>query len=178
MPCILCGKRLANLSSLRRHVSRIHSMNSNTRFQCKICKRTFGRRDLYERHLKEKHPFYRIEPEVFTDEVRNEATIPDKWKRPLETLTKQQLEKAKFRVVPAKERNPPGPHTQKPAQTEDKIPIDLLKGDLLLSDSSSDNSSVKSISSTELPGPLVVYKKLAYASTSDATICLDELAYP
>ncbi|XP_033726373.1 uncharacterized protein LOC117315997 [Pecten maximus] len=170
--CILCGKKLANLSSLRRHVSRIHGNPTNTRYMCKICKRTYGRRDLYDRHITEKHPFYKIEPEIFKDEVRKEAAIPNKWQRPAEASTKQDWTRVKFKVKPATNGNSPGPPVITPEPVQNTL--EMLKDDLQLSDDSSENTSTKTSSIMNLPDKIVDYKKLAYKSVSDATICLDE----
>ncbi|XP_060073404.1 MDS1 and EVI1 complex locus protein EVI1-A-like [Ylistrum balloti] len=168
IPCILCGKCYTTMGNLRRHVNNIHG-NRSTFYRCKICKTTFGRMDNYEKHLRNMHPFYKVEPEIMKDVTREQAKPPAKWNRPAESLTKKQLELAKFKVKPATGVTSSGPASRFRPVLEEAV--DLLKQDLFLSDSSDSESEAEGKQGSRN------HRDLAYLSSSTHTICLDEKEY-
>lgn len=163
IPCIRCGKSFASLKTLRRHASHAH-VSYPTWYKCQMCRKTLSRKDAYARHMKVEHPGYDVEAEVVTEEPKK----PEPLRRPVESLTRAQLEVVKFRTRPAKSIMDTGPTSSvRPIMEE---VVDMLKQDLELSDSDSEDTASIANSSE---GELVDYKELGYVS--EGTDCQDEL---
>ena len=85
--CRWCGCFYQWQKSLQRHVETIHA---DIRYKCSACKRTFNRKDNFERHKKRLHPSHiRLHLPVYNElEQRRESIMePPKWHSKLEVLT-------------------------------------------------------------------------------------------
>ena len=79
LTCHICYKTLANLSSLKRHINKLHNQQS-LGYECPMCFKKCTRKNNYLKHAREIHGFgvRAPEPTKFSYDPRSEAITPVK----------------------------------------------------------------------------------------------------